>query len=274
MSEVTAKVWNGIVHVRIVYQHKEYLLSAKRVLYFPSYFRQIADFFLVATGPENLVTRPVWLEYEKVPLKWNLPIGLLHDLLYSPGKTGDVPWTLSMKLASEHMPYPSEHVIPFQTDGNQVFYEKLLSQILLNALKQACYVLNGSSRAVMNLSQDDTLALCRAMDHHDLAVYGQIRRKLAIPGRDTRFRIPLKIYVAGSAELLQAPVWSKDESGNSRTLGEVIVEQIPGLGPGALPDVYIHGINVDILLKEPLLELWTRFHYMDNFLYVVLAMKH
>ncbi|GEQ68516.1 hypothetical protein JCM33374_g2184 [Metschnikowia sp. JCM 33374] len=292
MSEaVTARVWNGSVHVRIVYENTDFLLDAKRVAYFASYFSQMADFFRIATGVQYLPTQPVWLEYEDVPLKWNLPIGLLYDLLYLP--SGPIsssssssslpssaykhPWKLVLKVSCAETPYPSHSIIPFDSAGHKpVDYNKMLNRVLINSLKQSCYVLNGNSRAVLGLSDDDTRGLCRSMATHDLTVYTSISKKLVAAPKTGRQRIPLKLYIAGSDILLQAPVWTKDDAGNDSTLSQVIKHQLAEVSTDNMPSfpcVYIHGINVDVLLDEPVLHLWMRLRYMDNFLYVVLVMK-
>ncbi|OBA20361.1 hypothetical protein METBIDRAFT_44020 [Metschnikowia bicuspidata var. bicuspidata NRRL YB-4993] len=273
-QQVTEKVWNGLVHVRVSYQDAEYLLEAKRMLYFPVYFPRIIDFFRIATGCLDLCAQPVWLEHGNVAIRWNLPVGLLYDLLYLPDHetARDRSWTLVLRLASPHNPYPSDQIIPFgPASGETVDYDTLLNQVFINALKQSCYVLNGNSRSVLSLSADDTCALWRAMAKHDMSVYSNIRRKLATPGQGTRHRLPLKIFEAGSATLFQAPVWSADTDGRPNTLARAMSAQVAGLSARPFPRVYVHGVNVDVLLNEPLVDLWTRFRFMDNFLYIVIT---
>ena len=275
---VAEKVWNGLIHVRIFYESLEYLLDAKRILYFPVYYPRIIDYFHAASGSGsgNLRSNPVWLEYEDVPIKWNLPIGLLYDLLYLPSKSNKSEvstWNLQLRVASNETPYPSQHIIPFPSNGDCVGYEKMLNQVFINSLKQACYVANGNARSVMNLSEDDTYALWRAMAKHDMGVFSSVRNKVNLPLRGARQRVPVKLYVAGSASLLQAPVWSQDENAMETTLVRAVSQHISGISPGNLPHLYIHGINVDVLHDEPILEVWDRFRFLDNFLYIVIVMQ-
>lgn len=262
MALVLQKVRDGSVSVRVKYGQHEFLLHVRRLAYFPTFFPQLIEFFS-AFAP--LPSLSPWLESESVPIKWNLPVGVLYDLLWLPSHphgSESLVWDVSLHMLSPEEPFPS-HIIPFSKT-----YSTCLDQVLVNTLKQACYVVCGNSRSVMSLSEEDTLALWRAILLCDFTIYDSIMAK-AIPARSTaKTRIPVKIYVAGSAQLIQAPILAQDSAGQWTTLRDVCEMYLPELTGWT---AFCHGIDIAPVMLLPLLEVWTNLRHLDYFLYVVIA---
>lgn len=88
LAEIKKKLWNGSINVKILLniedQIIEYLLTIPRNSYFPTVFPQLIRYFQNFITTIELSKVPIWLEFEEVPLKWNLPVGVLYDYLYLP----------------------------------------------------------------------------------------------------------------------------------------------------------------------------------------------
>lgn len=105
-----------------------------------------------------------WFEYEGLPLKWHVPTGVLFDLLcFGPIR----PWNLTVHFRG----YPSE-LLPYEG-------EDAMKWSFINSLKEASYVMYGSTKLVMNLSQNDQLDLWRSVVQGDVESYDRVCFRLA-----------------------------------------------------------------------------------------------
>lgn len=267
MNNIKHRVWNGSINVRIVRDGAEYLLLVHRNSYFPLYFPVIARFFTTILGKD---IRKIWLQYQDVPLKWNLPVGVLYDLLFLPTHSASENWTLELQYETRDVAFPKDDIIPFQANGGIIDYEKLLNELFINHLKQSCYVMTGNSRAVMNLSENDTKSLWTAIVNHDYGVFTSIMNKVLLK---TLLRVPIKLYLAGSSTLIQAPVFPAKDLEKQTTLRDVLAQWLPEMFGSDSAEAFIHGINVDVLYDTPILDVWSTFCHLDNFLYIVVAVS-
>lgn len=268
MNSLKQRVWNGTINTQITFNDAEFLLAVHRNSYFPLYLPEIVRFFSNVSGLD-LASANCWLEYESVPLKWNMPTGVLYDLLYLPSAPHNRTWTLNLRSTADNSQFPADDIIPYNQAASAPDYESLVSQVVINHLKQACYVTNGNSRAVLTLSEDDTRSLWHAIVNHDYGVYTAINRKI-LP-KQTPQRIPIKVYLAGSATMVQLPVAAADEQNHPTTLHSVLASSLPQWFAHDTAKAYIHGIDVDVLYSEPVLDVWSQFRHLDNFLYIVVA---
>lgn len=278
LVDIKEKIWNGTVNLIVKFQVrkdvKEFLITAYRNSYFPVYYPVLIAYFL--RFQKDLKFKPVWLEFEEVPLKWNISIGVLYDHLYLPSiidAKREKPWTLSLKYGE---PYPSQTIIPFHhlhLDFT-IDYEKSLKQVLMNQLKQSCFVLNGNSKAVLKLSEEDTNKLFDSIKRHNLKDFEDINKKMASINRHIQ-RIPTKIYYSGTTIMTQAPVYAVDENNDPTTLRNILEQYLSSFmdDTGASFSVYCHGIDIEPLLDEHLVTTWELFRNLDNFLYIVVLLK-
>lgn len=265
------KIWNGSVKIKILFDledggdKKEFLVNIPRLSYFPVYFDSIVSYFKIFVV--EILHSPVWLAYEDVPIKWNLPVGVLYDNLFLPSRLmldQTRTWTLDLKYKQ----YPEEHIIPFiyKNEDDTINYIRSVEEVLINQLKQSCYVMCGNSKPIMTLSQDDTTYLLESIRTHNLKLYGEISKKIR---QNLIQKIPMKIYISGTNNVINAPVDPKQH----KTIESILQTYLPNLLRDKVALVYIHGINADDLLQEEesdLVEIWQYFKYLDNFLYVII----
>lgn len=266
--DVKDRLWNGAINTNIVLEAAngaEYLLPVFRNSYLPLHYPAIVNFFDHYTTVD-LHETPIWLEYEGVPLKWNLPFGVLYDLLFLPANPTHLAWVLTLRYETEDTPYPSKEIIPFGIEEGHIDYEGMLSQVVVNQLKQSCYVMNGNSKAMMSLSEEHSRALWKAICLHDYTVFHDVTRRLQ---RNALQRVPVKIYLAGSTIMVQAPI-KPAEDGEPTTLRSVLRKWMPDyFGDSQLAVAYCQGIKMDVLSDVPLFEVWSAFRHLDNFMYIV-----
>lgn len=264
MNLIKEAIWAGAINTRVIYGSYEYLLKVHRSAYLPLYYRDIVHFFSILSLTPQLELTPVWLTLNETPLKWNIPIGVLHDIFNLPQSETSSIWTLTL-VASSDQPYPSDTILPFPSPimGESVNYEDTVFQLIINQLKQSCYVLGGNSRAILSMSEDDTRALWKAVQTHDYDKYHSSTRAI-IPTSETIRKIPIKLYPSGSHFMHQLSVAPTKEDGSFVSLGEALSDQKKS-------NPYVHGIKAEAMLEMELIQVWKLFRHLDNFLYVILV---
>lgn len=263
-------VWDGQINVKIVYEDTEFLLYIHRNAYFPLHYTDIANYFDSVVSAD-LTKSPIWLEHEDVPLKWNLPAGVLYDLLYLPAAEKRNEWVLQLRFDSPELPYPSTDIIPFSVSEDSIDYSSMLSQVVVNQLKQSTFVMNGNAKAMMTLSEDDSRFLWKAIALHDYNGFHSIAKKLHPRGQLIQ-RVPVKVYVAGTPVMIQAPI-APLENSKATTLDDLLQKWAPQLFTKSLLNAIpvIHGVVALVLADELLLKIWSTFRHLDNFLYIVVT---
>lgn len=275
LIDIKDKLWNGSINIKVEYDIGEktfdYIFVAWRLSYFSLYFEQIARHF--EYFEDGISKRPFWLQHDKHPVEWHLPIGLLYDTLASPqsvNKTKGNVWKLQLKTSE----YPMNKLIPFlkHKPDETIDFEHEIRQCIVNRLKQSCFVLNGSSKKIMQLGENDSNNLWTAIKTHDLLLFSLVNHKI-IPRESEIQKIPFVIYIPGYP-LLQVPV---SLNTNERpTLGDTlsqneVISQINSQSIQWVP--FVHGLNIECMLNVDILTVWYLFRYLDNFIYLSITLK-
>lgn len=123
----------------------------------------------------------------------------------------------------------------------------------------------------MNLSERDSDDMWNAIRTHNLKSFYQINKKI-IPPRKKFQKLPVKIYIPGSSTIVQAPIHPYLEDGEPVPFKNILEKYIPDLmrdSDGKVGKIYIHGVNVDSLFDNDMIDVWELFKHLDNFLYIV-----
>jgi hypothetical protein len=107
-------------------------------------------------------------------LKWHHPVGLLHDLFSGgspsqafvqkdkdspPEEVSDaLPWRLVLHFSD----WPDDQLVRLDLEGN------VLHDAYINSVKEADFLRNGSAKAIMSLSKDDSTQLWTAVQNSEL----------------------------------------------------------------------------------------------------------
>ncbi|KAL4569183.1 hypothetical protein LXL04_024817 [Taraxacum kok-saghyz] len=171
-KEAQRYVWDGAIPLQVHLHDSEVttlpppppaLILAPRIGYLPLLSSQLKPFFSGALPPG---VDTVWFEYKGLPLKWYIPTGVLFDLLCAEPER---PWNLTVHFRG----YPGNILIP--CDG-----EDSVKWSYINSLKEAAYIIHGSSKNVMNMSQPDQVELWRSVINGKLETYNRISSKLKL----------------------------------------------------------------------------------------------
>ncbi|KAK1322433.1 Autophagy protein 5 [Acorus calamus] len=181
-EEAVKYVWEGAVPLQIHLHESEVTTSpppppsfvlAPRVGYLPLLVPLIKPHFhgMLPPGVDT-----VWFDYNGLPLKWNIPTGVLFDLLCVEPER---PWNLTVHFRG----YPGEILIPCESEDS-------VKWSFINSLKEAVYIINGNSKTVMNMSQADHLELWRSIMKGNMESYLHVSSKLKLRtvGEDLKAR--------------------------------------------------------------------------------------
>ena len=111
----------------------------------------VRDFFTPFGPPLVGAHADMWISFRGEPVRWEVPIGPLADLLLADDDADDLPWQLTVHLQG----FPTEKLMRCSAGAAEAH--------LLNTLKEACYLLCGSAAPAMALSSDAQQQLTRAI---------------------------------------------------------------------------------------------------------------
>jgi hypothetical protein len=109
----------------------------------------------------------MWLEFQAVPLRWQMPTGVLFDLLVGDDAGDALPWALTVRFQG----FPATKLLRASVEAAEA--------VLMNALKESCCLLCGSAQPAMTLSKDAQDGLRRAIATNDFEAFASVRRALA-----------------------------------------------------------------------------------------------
>mmetsp|Transcript_16354 Transcript_16354/g.27633 ORF Transcript_16354/g.27633 Transcript_16354/m.27633 type:complete len:287 (-) Transcript_16354:2125-2985(-) len=223
----------------------------------------------------------VWFEADGSPLKSNLPIGVLSDILRK--EDNELPWKIRVHFQN----FPSQQIMKC-TDPTS------MEKVYFHSLKQGLFLLHGNTHLFNDLSvtMQNHLWLgiqqgCRSDSYAEI-IDGKFKRDCSaenvrcIPIRVfTRERPMMQRPVAALRS--KAPLSNKDAdvneeeaSSNIRTLQDVLVEDFGFLSPKGDTSCDNHSIQVTchgvvVPFESPILDLWKVMSYSDLFLYLWVA---
>lgn len=230
----------------------------------------------------------LWFEHEGVPLRWQVPIGVLFDLLVGATTAGPACWEITVHFQS----FPPELLQAARSEAELV---------LVNALKESCYLLCNSAMPVMALSKGEQENIFAAMCHKGNAHLGfctyrtaQVQIEQAIAGvlhaaGCLRPRwVPLRIYFSPT-DWRQLPMPPSLQDGSPATMREALALNLPeelmtlilkdsslsrevasrddgGMDHAGPPKILVQGVNVP--LETSISWLWATCRHPDGWLYV------
>lgn len=191
-----------------------------------------------------------------MPLKWHYPVGLLYDLfsgaqpahasnqqVHVPGdQTQSLASTLPWKLTLHFSEFPEEQLVRLDQEG------KVLQDCFINSVKEADFLRNGTAKAIMTLSRDDSTRLWEAaearMSHiscndtdrlpflDDLPTFSSVHNKL-LPASASLRHIPIRFYLPSSPPPSGSPDPDNADTALETVPGHINVVQ--SLVPPRLP---------------------------------------
>ncbi|BFI24572.1 autophagy-related protein 5 [Marchantia polymorpha subsp. ruderalis] len=246
--EARKHVWMGAIPLLVHLHESEVtslpaptplLILAPRNGYLPLLADSIKPHFQSTLPPGS---DTIWFDYEGLPLKWHIPTGVLFDLLCAEPER---PWNLTVHFRA----YPFDLLSPCEGEDS-------VKWNFVNALKEASYVMFGSTKSVMNLSQTEQSDLWKSVVKGDLESYDHIFSR-SKPGMNLNSNAPWNTGRSAS----HRPSSADSELENKRTrAGE-------GVRPGRLPmRFYIRSVKekFDDFCDSSPVDSWDQLVYMTR----------
>ena len=233
----------------------------------------------------------IWFEANGEPLRWQIPIGVLFDLLNAADAV-TLPWRITVHLQA----FPADAVLRSTRQEAE--------SVLLNALKESCVLRCGSAMPAMTLSPSSQQALGDALaaPRSDLSaaragcaaigelIENAVRTQLAGQATDGDVgatppsrAVPLRVFTSATA-WRQQPLPPLQPDGQPSLLRDALALLLPahfdaagseasgGVGGGrSAPLVIVQGVVVP--LNTPLQWLWESCHHPDGWLYVTVRVS-
>ena len=141
-----------------------------RLSYLPFLLPRLHAFFGPCLINPEVIPYDGWFSFEDVPLKWQYPLGLLHDLFsgaspsqapglnaqdHSPeeGVEEGLPWRLTLHFTD----WPEQALVRPDAEG------KMLHDAFINSVKEADFLRNGTAKGIMSLSKEDSTQMWNAV---------------------------------------------------------------------------------------------------------------
>ncbi|CAN7984463.1 unnamed protein product [Ixodes pacificus] len=259
--EVLREVWDGKLpicfrlaeeEVSTMQQPDPYYLMISRISYFPLVVDKVHKHFSRHVD-ERHHGNEMWVEYNGQPLKWHLPIGLLHDY-YASDST--LPWNITVHFQN----FPEGQLLHC---GSRAVVEAHF----MSTVKEAD-MLKHRSQVMSSMQKKDHNQLWSGLLNSKFDQFWAVNRKLMERTGGEGFKhIPFRLYMS-DCTLLQRLITPVTASGEKATLETLLQQVAPHVltGDGAAFSVVTHGIQVP--LDSPLQWMSEHLSYPDNFLHL------
>jgi autophagy-related protein 5 len=232
-----------------------------RMSYLPLFTKEVREHFLPSAPA---LEDELWLEYKTTPLKWDLPIGVLFDLLRD---DPELPFMLTVHFLG----FPAKVLLRCRN-------MMTVRSNFMNTLKESCYLRYGHGRAASSLNEKDHDVMWHSLGASSRSEYAGLISRL-----DLQFGkpavVPVRLLLNGFGEefnydlrLIQRPVSLLSIEGGPTTLGTTIQQILPGVAlddQGAVrPGVTILIQGISPPLTCPIEWLGQHMRHPDLFLYI------
>ena len=173
-----------------------YHMCLPRQSLLPLVLSPVRDFFRAFAPP---FCDEMWLEYRAAPLRWQIPVGVLFDLLVGEGAEEFLPWELTVRFQG----FAATKLLRASVDAAET--------LLMNALKESCCLLCGSAQPAMALSKDAQHQLRRSLASNDHAAFAAVR---AGPSPQALRKTPLSPTARVSCDRRSRPTCGGDSPPN------------------------------------------------------------
>eukprot|EP00457_Paulinella_chromatophora_P012730 gb/GEZN01012962.1/.p1 GENE.gb/GEZN01012962.1/~~gb/GEZN01012962.1/.p1 ORF type:complete len:301 (+),score=30.46 gb/GEZN01012962.1/:26-928(+) len=283
--KIMSLLWMGKVPVLFTLAPKEVTnldtplplcVMLPRLTYLPLVATEVRRHFESSAPP---LEDELWFSHGGVPLKWNIPVGALVDVLQTSTKE-----PLPLHITVHFQSFPTDKLMRCKS----VF---TVRSHFFNALKESLFLEYASSQAVMGVSQSDFSALWDSIASPDKTSFDRFsgaRSKImsvvsAASGRsmDECERLPVRLLVSGPGlgsqltfTIIQQPTPRLTDDSKPQTLRTLFESMLPGVVVDPIsglqkPEVEVLVQGTKPPLTTPLRWLCSYFVHPDFWLYVV-----
>nr|SVE84446.1 EOG090X0BB3 [Daphnia pulex] len=259
--EILREIWEGRLPVCFTLATEEvstpiapdpFYLMVPRLTYFPLVTDKVRRHFVRCVVPEKH-DNEMWLEFERHPLKWHYPIGLLYDLFVS---NSELPWQITVHFDK----YPDNKILKCPS-------KEVVESHVMHSLNEAD-ALKHKNHIMALMQERDHKQLWLGLLHDRFDQFWSANRKLMEHSAEDGFRyIPFRLYVPQLTSKPFVQYLIKPVENEKKLVVEDLLQRanlnFESKGPF---QVVIHGI--DIPLETPLQWISEHLSYPDNFLHL------
>lgn len=260
-KEVLSKVWEGKLPVCFKLAQNEWratepeeiYLMVPRQTYFPLVTDKVQKLFseYVSAADRN---NEIWLDYNRIPLKWHYPVGLLFDLYANDfnESSSNIPWCVNVHFEQ----FPEEL---FHCENKEIVESYFLSSIKeADAIKHKGKVIN-------DMLKKDHKQLWYGLQSDQFDQFWSVNKKLMEITDGQAFKsIPFRIYQVDKP-YIQKTFDPIGDDGRKRTL-EDLFDFVFGEGYKKFKVILIQGVTPS--METPVQWLSEHLSYPDNFLHI------
>lgn len=244
------------------------------------------NYFAPHLAPGRDASAP-WFDHEGLPLRWNLPVGILRDLCAAPDASGGAPWRLTVHYrAFDDATDSAENAdgAMFSCGVGAEQPRDVARAHFFNSLKEAVFVAKGSASGVQGLSRRARADLWRSVVTGDGSLALAAEDELGMRATAAFKRVPMRLYVRRGGWTQLATVGEGGDGGTAvmRGWGEVTTTSAPATNGATLREALeelgargahratVEGVDVD--LETTLETLHGAMRGSDQFLHVCVWM--
>mgnify|MGYP001166544911 FL=1 len=220
-----------------------------------------------------------WFDHEGLPLRWNLPVGILRDLCTT--AANGAPWKLTVHYrafddATDSVENADGAMFSCGVGGEP---RDVARAHFFNSLKEAVFVAKGSASGVQGLSRRARADLWRSVVTGDGALAVAAEDELGMRATAAFKRVPMRLYVRRGG---RNATGERGDGGAMRgwgeltttsapaTVGATLREALEELGARGAHRATVEGVDVD--LATTLVTLHGAMRGSDQFLHVCVWM--
>ena len=219
---------------------------------------------LIANFKNNVPMTPkeIWLEYEKIPIKWQYPLGVIVDSLGIDLKKGPIPFYVHVRNI------PKDKVLTYEgLDTLKKYY--------FAAIKEANMIKFPKEQKILNLDLDDTKLLNEIINSNQRNLIVDFRKVMnKVHSNSIIEKYPVRLIFNKTDLIITKPVNVPNEKINTYTLKNYLIDVFGEELYNLLKEktkIIIHGLEIEEQIS--FLFYYLNFSYMDNFLYIVFYEK-
>lgn len=219
---------------------------------------------LIANFKNNVPMTPkeIWLEYEKIPIKWQYPLGVIVDSLGIDLKKGPIPFYVHVRNI------PKDKVLTYEgLDTLKKYY--------FAAIKEANMIKFPKEQKILNLDLDDTKLLNEIINSNQRNLIVDFRKVMnKVHSNSIIEKYPVRLIFNKTDLIITKPVNVPNEKINTYTLKDYLIDVFGEELYNLLKEktkIIIHGLEIEEQIS--FLFYYLNFSYMDNFLYIVFYEK-
>lgn len=268
-------------------------LRFPREAFLPMYLPQILNQLrLYLKYDVNKMIPHCWFSFRETVLPWFLPVSVIFDMTMTeeiivrskdnlgiPKGSIISSWPITLHCnyteggeggSTDSKPTPNGF-IPLISGESQI------ESFWMHRWKQACFIMNGSSKLMMSLTRHESVSFWRSIVDRDSDTFSKISAKV-IPSNTSGFKmVPIKFHVIyNNSDKFDSPIQPvvkllQDDNKYLTTLNDVLINTFPKVidSQGNITGKLI-AQGILIRGEETIHELFTSLMSIDGFLHIIL----